>query len=55
MRIHQVLKRTGLEAVSRVPRQSVAPTPRQSHPAVVGDVHGSLDSRCPAHGSGAPA
>ncbi|MCI79940.1 hypothetical protein A2U01_0101211, partial [Trifolium medium] len=48
MKIHQVLKRTGPEAASRVPHQSVDPGPHQSHPATVGDVPGSPDSRYPA-------
>ncbi|MCI97489.1 hypothetical protein A2U01_0118790, partial [Trifolium medium] len=52
MKIHQVLKRTGPEAVSRVPHQFVDPAPHTSHPAAVGDAHGSPDSKCPAHGSG---
>ncbi|MCI70019.1 hypothetical protein A2U01_0091282 [Trifolium medium] len=54
MKIHQVLKRTGPEA-SRGPHQSVAPAPHQNHPAAVGDVPGSTDSRYPAHESSAPA
>ncbi|MCI68892.1 hypothetical protein A2U01_0090153, partial [Trifolium medium] len=29
--------------------------PHQNHPAVVGDVPGNPDSRCPTHDSGAPA
>ncbi|MCI76848.1 hypothetical protein A2U01_0098118 [Trifolium medium] len=55
MKIHQVLKRSGPEAASRVPYQSVDRAPHQSHPADVGDAPGSPDSRCPAHESGAPA
>ncbi|MCI50230.1 hypothetical protein A2U01_0071474, partial [Trifolium medium] len=36
MKIHQVLRRIGPEAASRVPHQSAAPAPHQSHPAAVG-------------------
>ncbi|MCI93438.1 hypothetical protein A2U01_0114736, partial [Trifolium medium] len=55
MKIHQVLKRTGPEESHIVPRQSDGLTPHQIHPADVGDVPDSSDSKHPEHGSGAPA
>ncbi|MCI34826.1 hypothetical protein A2U01_0056047, partial [Trifolium medium] len=54
MKIHQVLKRTGPEE-SIVLHQSDSLTPHQNHPAAVGDVPDSPDSKHPEHGSGAPA
>ncbi|MCI30904.1 hypothetical protein A2U01_0052115, partial [Trifolium medium] len=55
MKIHQVLKRTGLEESHTVPHQSDGLTPYQNHPAAVDDAPDSPDSRYPEHDSGAPA
>ncbi|MCI83042.1 hypothetical protein A2U01_0104317, partial [Trifolium medium] len=54
-KIHQVLKRTGPEASHIMPHQYDGLTPNQNHPAAVGDVLDSPDSKYPEHGSDAPA
>ncbi|MCI65862.1 hypothetical protein A2U01_0087120, partial [Trifolium medium] len=54
MKIHQVLKRTGPEESYIVPHQSICPAPHQNHPAAMGDVSDSPDSKYPEHDSGAP-
>ncbi|MCI81619.1 hypothetical protein A2U01_0102893 [Trifolium medium] len=48
-KIHQVL------CINQMSRRSRGPSHHLKQSAVVDDAHGSLDSRCPAHGTGAPA
>ncbi|MCI44312.1 hypothetical protein A2U01_0065551, partial [Trifolium medium] len=38
-----------------MPHLALGPSPHQSHPATVGDVPESPDSKHPEHGSDAPA